>query len=439
MRTEPPGGYEAARDRRAAQKSAESAKPIQVMGAGLSGLAASIVLAKAGREVHVHDIREDSGARFDGDFQGLENWSTDTDFLEELEDWGIDTSEFKATPFYEVDVIHPDDVITKVWGPKVAFRVVERGTAPHTIDQGLKRQALEAGVEIHYKSRVEPKDCKIIASGPKGTSAVAYGEVFKTNFGNHVSLHLNDKLAPGAYAYLMVIDGIGLICTCLWRKQSKSGRFLNETIAWYEKHYPELDREPIKRVGGKGDFTINDAYKVDGRCYVGEAGGLQDFMWGFGMRYAITSGVLAAQDILGGEDYEKAVRRNLLPFVKTSVANRFLMNRIGDRGFKRIAKMWMKDQKKRGDGLPFIERIFRGSIWRNMVYATFGKAMLKREVGKDGRRFRRLPFRSNLKRDRWTASVEAQAVGRRWEEIRRSGGSTSFSKDSDSTSIPEEE
>ncbi len=419
--------------------STSTSGPIHVMGAGLSGLAASIILAKAGKEVHVHDIRKDSGARFDGDFQGLENWSSNRDFIDELRDWGINPDEFKSTPFHEIDVIHPDDEISTAWGPKVAFRVVERGTAPHTIDQGLKRQALEAGVNIHYNSRVKPEDCTIIATGPKGTSAVAYGEVFKTSFPNHVSFHLNDKLAPGAYAYLIVIDGIGLICTCLWRKQSKSERFLNETIAWYERHYPELDIEPIKRVGGKGDFTINDRYKESGRYYVGEAGGLQDFMWGFGMRYAVTSGVLAAQDILGGEDYDKAVRKQLLPFVKTSVANRFLMNRIGDRSFKRIARMWMKDQKKRGDGLPFIERIFRGSIWRNLVYSSFGKLMLKRETSKDGRKIRRMPFRKDLKRDRWDPSPDAIAIGKRWERVRRSGGGTSFSEDSDNSSIPEEE
>ena len=62
-----------------------ASKPITVMGAGLSGLAAAIVLAKAGREVHVHDIRQDSGARFDGDFQALENWSMDEDFFDQLE------------------------------------------------------------------------------------------------------------------------------------------------------------------------------------------------------------------------------------------------------------------------------------------------------------------------------------------------------------------
>ena len=69
-------------------------EPIQIMGAGLSGLSAAIILAKAGREVHVHDIRNDSGARFDGDFQGIENWTSDNDFMDEMREWGIDPDEF---------------------------------------------------------------------------------------------------------------------------------------------------------------------------------------------------------------------------------------------------------------------------------------------------------------------------------------------------------
>ena len=232
------------------------ASPVNIMGAGLSGLAAATILAKAGVEVHVHDIREESGARFDGDFQALENWSMDNDFFDQLKSWGFDTSEFKATEFKVVDLIHPDDTITQAKSPKVAYRIVERGTSSHTIDQGIKRQALAAGAKIHYKSKVKEEDCQIIACGPKGTSAVAYGEIFHTEHPNHIAFQLNDKLAPGAYSYLIIIDGVGLICTCLWRKQKKSDRFLNETIAWYDKHYPDLNRKPIKRVGGKGDLQL---------------------------------------------------------------------------------------------------------------------------------------------------------------------------------------
>jgi len=261
--------------------------------------------------------------------------------------------------------------------------------------------------------------------------------VFKTNFPNHVTLQLNDKLAPGAYSYLIVIDGIGLICTCLWRQQSKSDRFLNETINWYEKKYPELDRVPIKRVGGKGDFAIHSSYKSDGRYYVGEAGGLQDFMWGFGMRYAITSGVYAAKDILGESDYELEIKSKLLPKLKTSVVNRFLMNRIGDRGFKQVAKYWMRHQKKHGDGLLFIEKIYNWGIFRRFIFFFANLGMLKKTITKDGRKMRRMPFRDPLKRDVWSPSERAIEIGKEWEQIKKSGGNISFSNDSDSETIPD--
>ena len=405
--------------------------PVKIMGAGLSGLAAATVLAKAGVEVHVHDSREDSGKRFDGDFQALENWSMDVDFFDQLESWGFDANEFKYTEFKEVDLIHPDDEISKTYSPKVAYRIVERGTSEHTIDQGFKRMAMAAGATLHYKSKVKEEDCQIIACGPKGTSAVAYGEIFKTSHPDHIAFQLNDKLAPGAYSYLIIIDGIGLICTCLWRKQRGTERFLNETIAWYQKHYPDIDMEPIKRVGGKGDFTINKRYFQDNRYYVGESGGLQDFMWGFGMRMAVWSGYLAAQDILGNCDYEKEVRKQLMPYVRTSVANRFLMNRVGDKTFKFMCKSWMKDQKKRQDGLVWIGKLFRPRIYKNILYRIINPFILKKDIKAHGRGVRRLPFRKALKRDNWEQSEEAMEIGQRWNKIRKGGGTVSFKESSD--------
>ena len=411
---------------------AENHKPVHIMGAGLSGLAAATVLAKAGREVHVHDIRDDSGARFDGDFQALENWSMSVDFFDQLKEWGFDLSTFKATEFSSVDIIHPDDVISQAQTPRVAYRIVERGTSSHTIDQGFKQQAMDAGAHIHYKSRVKEEDCTIIACGPKGTSAVAYGEIFKTDHPNHIGFQLNDKLAPGSYSYLIIIDGLGLICTCLWRKQKKSDRFLNETIAWYDAHYPGLNRQPIKRVGGKGDFTINRHYKQNGRYYVGESGGLQDFMWGFGMRMAVWSGVLAARDILGEGDYEADVRRHLMPYVRTSVANRWLMNRVGDRMFKRMCNAWMRDQKKRGDGLVWIGKLFRPSLLKSLLYRCVSPFMLVKDPKAMGRGVRRMPFRAALKRDAWEPSEQANQIKAQWDETRRGGGHVSFSEVRDS-------
>ena len=405
--------------------------PIHIMGAGLSGLAAATTLAKEGVEVHVHDVREDSGKRFDGDFQALENWSMEEDFFDQLVSWGYDPSEFKATEFNEVDLVHPDDVITQTKSPRIAYRIVERGTSDHTIDQGFKRMAIAAGANLHYKSRVKEEDCQIIACGPKGTSAVAYGEIFHTKHPNHIAFQLNDKLAPGAYSYLIIIDGVGLICTCLWRKQKGSDRFLNQTIAWYQEKYPGIDMAPIKRVGGKGDFTINKKYFQDGRYYVGESGGLQDFMWGFGMRMAVWSGHLAAQDILGNCNYEAEVRKKLMPYVRTSVTNRFLMNRVGNRTFKFMCKSWVRNQNKTGDGLIWIGKLFRPKWYKTMLYYMVSPFMLRNDPKSLGRGVRRLPFRKAKARDSWTQSEIAQKVGERWNEVRRSGGNTSFDETSD--------
>ena len=54
---------------------------------------------------------------------------------EQLNDWGFDTSQFQATEFTVVDLIHPDDVITQPKSDRIAYRIVERGTSDHTIDQ----------------------------------------------------------------------------------------------------------------------------------------------------------------------------------------------------------------------------------------------------------------------------------------------------------------
>ena len=400
---------------------------IDILGAGLSGLSAATILSREGYDVHVHEIRADSGARFDGDFQGIENWTSDTDFFDEMREWGFDPEEFKATPFNIIDLIHPDDVITQPSTDKPAFRVVERGTDSHCIDQGFKRMAQAAGATIHYETRKAPEECDIIAAGPKESSAIAFGEIFHTDHPNHVSFQLNDKLAPGAYSSLIIIDGIGLICTCLWRQQKKSSRYLNETIAWYEEHY-ELNRRPIKRVGGKGDFSLPDRYIHEGRYYVGEAGGLQDFMWGFGMRYAITSGALAAHSIMERCDYEKEIRGRLVPLVRASAINRFLMNRVSNRGFKMVATHWVRDEKRHGDGLHFMKWVYQPGIFRRALWPVVKFAMLRRKQLKDGRMVSRMPFRKSLSRDVWEPSARAIEIGEEWKSIQRGGGQTSFAE-----------
>jgi flavin-dependent dehydrogenase len=385
--------------------------PIHVLGAGLSGLAAAILLARAGREVHVHELRADSGARFAGDFQGIENWTSPVDFWAELRAWGIDPDGWKATALREIDLALPGDRIATVKSPRVAFRLVERGTRPHTLDQGLKRQALAAGAHLHYHTRRDRRACHIVATGPRGVTGLVRGELFRTSYPNQVTVQLNDRLAPGAYTYMIVVDGVGLIATVLLRKQRDANRFLDETLAWYHAHYPALDRRTLRRVGGVGSFAVHPRYTLGGRHYVGEAAGLQDCLWGFGIRYAITSGCLAAQALLVGSDYEAAVRRRLVPFQRASLANRWLLNRLGRWGMEGLARLWMWDQERRGDGLPFVSRLYRPSLLHGFLYQTAVRGMLRRRpIEEEEIAVRHLPLAPAKRRDGWAPSAAAREI-----------------------------
>ena len=180
--------------------------------------------------------------------------------------------------------------------------------------------------------------------------------------------------------------------------------------------------------GGKGDFGLPKKYVHDGRIYVGEAGGLQDFMWGFGMRYAITSGVLAAKAILDECDYEREVRKRLVPLVEASAINRFLMNRVGNRGFKFVANYWMRDQERSGDGLRFMNWLYKPGFFRRALWPFVRIGMLRKKKLKDGRDIRRMPFRTSLSRDRWEPSDRALEIAEEWKSVQRTGGNLSFSE-----------
>ena len=121
-----------------------------------------------------------------------------------------------------------------------------------------------------------------------------------------------------------------------------------------------------------------------------------------------------------------------MPYVKTSVANRWLMNRVGDGMFKRMCRSWMKNQDKHGDGLVWIANLFKPTLVKTLLYKIVSPFMLVKDPKSMGRGVRRMPFRKALKRDVWQQSNEAEEISKEWEKIRRSGGKTSFKEESNS-------
>ena len=126
--------------------------------------------------------------------------------------------------------------------------------------------------------------------------------------------------------------------------------------------------------------------------------------------------------------YEIEVKKRLVPLIKISAINRFLMNRVGDRGFKMVARYWMRDQKRKEDGLRFLKWVYQPGIIRKSLWPIVKMGMLRKKTLADGRIVYRMPYRKSLKHDLWEPTDKALEVGAQWNLVRKGGGKLSFTE-----------
>ncbi len=316
-------------------------KEVKILGAGISGLTAAINLAKSGLQVTVYEKNQDVGMRFHGDVQGLENWSEKRDVVEQLKDMNIKIS-FDCDPFNEItltDCKHEKTIKTK----RPLYYLVKRGNFPGSLDFELKRQAQESGVKILFGKTIDPEDADIVATGPlfKEIPGIDTGIIFNTDFEDKAVLVFNDELAFKGYSYLLISKGYGCMCSVVMDELDRINASFENTKNFFDKKY-SLNSKSVKKVGGVGSFALRHILEVKHKknetFYVGEAAGLQDFLWGFGMRYAFESGYLAADCIIKEEDYEVLARKKFERKLKAGMVNRYLWETLGDKAYSFIVK-----------------------------------------------------------------------------------------------------
>ncbi len=310
---------------------------INIIGAGPAGLVAAIVLRRHGLPVTVFDKSPDVGHRLSGDFQGLENWSSEGDVLGSLKDIGVDVN-FLCAPYSEGTIYSVGMDPVQVKSGKPMFYLVKRGSMAGTLDTGLKEQALDLGAEIIFNRPMEHITGKSIVSiGPRGGDVIAVGITFDTSMEDTAVVVLDNDIAPKGYAYLLVNQGYGTLATVLFREYRKGEECFSK-LRRYLDSLMELDIKSEKHFGGFGNFFLRDTLARQNKLYIGESAGFQDCLWGFGMRFAITSGYLAAKSLIDGSDYDTLWKKELKPMLETSLINRFLFEKLGHAGFRFLTK-----------------------------------------------------------------------------------------------------
>lgn len=343
-------------------KRQEDDAPITVVGAGPAGLACAITLAKSGRRVVVREWHTGVGHRFHDDFQGLENWSDERDVLHELGAAGI-TASFEHHPVSWGTIFDSRGRPHRVQSDRPLYYLVRRGSQSGTLDQALLQQAITAGVEVRFADRVKAIDGPaVLAGGPRIADAIAAGYIFETDMAAGGWLALDNRLAPLGYAYLLVQDGRGTVASCMFAGFKQQAEHVGRTVSFFREKTGLVMRDP-RPFGGFANFRLPVTAMQGGHPVVGEQAGFQDALAGFGMRYALRSGLLAARAIVEGADYMALWNRELLPLLRAGTVNRFLFNTLGETGWRLAIR-----RLNAGDAGPALRRFYGPSPLSSLLF-----------------------------------------------------------------------
>jgi flavin-dependent dehydrogenase len=336
---------------------------IQIAGAGLAGLSTAIGLARRGHRVEVFEKNTDSGAARHSDWDAIENWTTEEDMLALLDAWGIAPS-FEHRSQLEFEVYDKDGVCYPVTTARPFFYLLKRGPERGSVEQELKRQALDHGVTICYGQPRERKSVDVWAAGSQhGGFFLGAGMTFRTSHRDLVLGLVSTHAAPKAYAYLVIVDGQATLSVVLTQDFKQARTYLNRSIEIFRKA-KQFDMQDVKMTSGFGGLASAFWQPAGGPIVVGEAAGFQDFLWGFGIRYALFSGHLAARAIDEGHDYERLVAREIRPLVRSSMVNRTLYDWAGDRTYRALIRRFSSSPD-----LPRLtRRWYRGLGFRHLLW-----------------------------------------------------------------------
>ena len=337
---------------------------IEISGAGPAGLAAALYIHKAGGQARVYERRKDVGVRFHGDFQGLENWTTDIDVLEELRSFGIKT-DFDYQPFHNVVCFDPLAEPHHFNSKLPLFYLVKRGRVSGSLDMSLKQQALDAGVEICFEQSVKTlTDGGIVTHGPQRADVIAAGYLFDTDMPDGAWAAISDELAPKGYAYVLVHEGRGTLASCMYAGFHNERDYVSRCVEFFQQHI-ELTMRNEKHFGGAGNSVIHHIAHKGNILYAGEAAGFQDALFGFGMRWAMLSGSQAAKALLAddADSYEHELDRRLRQYMQVSEVNRWFYHRLGNRGYRSIL-----NRHTGQDAREWMQRGYRPRWWTPLAH-----------------------------------------------------------------------
>lgn len=336
------------------------AKHVRIAGGGLSGLATATLLARDGFEVEVFDRKLGGGGRFAGGWQVIENGTQELDALDELRALGYEV-DFPAVPATRATFLDGLGGRWEIRSEKPYAYFVRRGATEGSLDDWLRRHARTVGVALREGAGA-PADAEVVATGPRQADGVAREVVFRSDLADTIAVLFDPAVTPSGYAYLFCLGGHATFGVAQVRHVHALDKA--QVAAWerFRAQFGSFSVDLIHEGGQYMNFFLPRALSDNaGRWHVGEAAGVQDFLYGLGNRLALRSAAVVAGAMAGKSD-GRALQTELLRPMRTTIALRWFYERLGRRGFRAFCRY-----ASRRDFRDVLVRLQRPSLGRDVL------------------------------------------------------------------------
>jgi flavin-dependent dehydrogenase len=212
-----------------------------------------------------------------------------------------------------------------------------------------------------FNSRLAAAD--IIATGPATPDGLAREMTWHTAEPERIDVFFNHKLSPGGYSYLFILDGLATFGCAIVADFKRIDEYFGHSLAAAQSlHRFEIPDETRTGYSYMNFHLKHRATTGDAR-YVGEAAGFQDYLFGLGIRYALTSGNLAARSILEHRDFDTLWREELGTKQETSLVNRFLYESGGNFGLS----MFVRQAARARDFRRYLSGWHHHAWWKSIL------------------------------------------------------------------------
>ena len=318
---------------------------IHILGAGIAGLVAANLLADAGARVHVYERR-----RAVGSYHGRRtvamlrrHSSSEKDVLGEMRELGI-PHQLDHQVSREIRISRSYQVALR---DRTTLFSVIRGDADDSLDSFLLGRALSRGVAVSFGVTTPPARVDIIATGAPEPNIWGYGQTLRVRSPDPDTVYTiyDGHCVPGGYFCVMPSAQGDATFLAVTFDQHAGTTELPRLYAHVLSHHPvirELARgaEVVSQARG-GGFYAQDPYALcmNGRALrVGEAAGFLGAARGFGIRYAMITGALAARALISGRSFRELAKEYLGDEFQAHLVRRRQLASLTDDGYDQMVK-----------------------------------------------------------------------------------------------------